>query len=219
MAFAGWPKAAVAWFEGLEVDNSKTYFEAHRATFDEAVRAPLLALVDEVEHEFGEGKTFRPYRDVRFSADKSPYKTNAAALIGTDPASYYVSVSADGVTAGSGMYHMVPEQLAGFRAAAADSRKGGELVRVVDAIEAAGYDIAGDQLKTAPRGVDPDHPRIRLLRHKGLVAIAEWPWDRVSHSAAALDRVRAMWRATTPLVDWLNKHVGAAEKTRRPGRS
>ena len=218
MSFAGWPKAAAGWFEGLEADNSKPYFEARRATYEDAVRGPLLALLDEVEAEFGEGKVFRPNRDVRFSADKSPYKTNAAALIGAAPASYYVSVSADGVMAGSGMYHMAPDQLTRYRTAAADGRKGGQLARVVEGIGRAGYDIAGEQLKTAPRGVDPNHPRILLLRHKGLVAMAEWPWDRTSRGAAALERVQSMWRTTTPLVDWLNTHVGAAEDPPVRGR-
>src|ERR1051325_11884594 len=75
MAFRGWPAEALEFYEGLEADNSKTYWTAHKTVYDEKVHAPMLALLAELEPEFGAGKIFRPYRDVRFSADKSPYKT------------------------------------------------------------------------------------------------------------------------------------------------
>jgi len=82
-AFKGWPAEAFDFYEGLEADNSKTYWTEHKATYDEKVLAPMVDLLAELEDEFGPTKVFRPYRDVRFSADKSPYKTNLGAVLGS----------------------------------------------------------------------------------------------------------------------------------------
>jgi len=70
--FAGFGERATDFFAGLEADNSKAYWEDHRATYEAEVRAPMLALLAALEPEFGPGTMFRPYRDVRFSKDKSP---------------------------------------------------------------------------------------------------------------------------------------------------
>ena len=103
MTFSGFPDAGPAFYEGLEADNSKTYWLAHKAVYESAIREPMLALVDALEGEFGEARLFRPYRDVRFSADKSPYKTHQGAFTGADTAfGYYVQMSADGLALGGG---------------------------------------------------------------------------------------------------------------------
>src|SRR5918992_929056 len=103
-SFKGWPPAAFEWFEGLQADNSKAYFDANRRTYDEAVRGPLVALLAELSDEFGPSKIFRPNRDVRFSADKSPYKTNCAAVVPGDMQhpGFWVEISAEGLAAGAG---------------------------------------------------------------------------------------------------------------------
>ena len=121
---------ALDFFEGLEADNSKTYWTANKAIYDEKVYAPMAALVADLEPEFGTGKIFRPYRDVRFSADKTPYKTNIAAVLGEG----YVQLTAAGLGAGLGMYQMASDQLARYRAAVADDSSGAELERVIAAI-------------------------------------------------------------------------------------
>src|SRR5262247_2221276 len=121
MAFRGWPMEALDFFEGLEADNSKTYWTEHKATYDEKVYAPMAALVADLEPEFGSGKIFRPYRDVRFSADKTPYKTNIGAIIGDG----YVQLTAAGLSAGNGMHMMAPDQLTRYRAAVAADSTGG----------------------------------------------------------------------------------------------
>ena len=107
MTFLGWKAEALEFFEGLEADNSKAYWQAHRDEYDELVRAPMEELLAELEPGWGKGRIFRPYRDVRFSRDKSPYKTNIAATIGEG----YVQLSAEGLGAGSGMWEMAPDQL------------------------------------------------------------------------------------------------------------
>ena len=92
MTFRGWPVEALEFFEGLEADNSKAYWQANKTVYETVVRAPMEELIVELEPEWGEGRIFRPYRDVRFSADKSPYKTNIAAMLGDG----YVQLNATG---------------------------------------------------------------------------------------------------------------------------
>src|SRR5436190_832062 len=125
MAFRGWPVEAVEFYEGLLADNSKTYWQAHKSTYDECVLAPMKELLAELAPEFGAGKVFRPYRDVRFSKDKTPYKTHIGA---TTEKGGYVQFSADGLAAGCGIYGMDGELLAAYRAAVDDEKTGTELV-------------------------------------------------------------------------------------------
>jgi uncharacterized protein (TIGR02453 family) len=205
MAFRGWPAEALEFFEGLEADNSKTYWERNRHVYETAVRAPMEALVEELEPEWGEGRIFRPYRDIRFSADKSPYKTNIAAVVGDG----YIHLGADGLGAGCGMYEMAPDQLDRYRKAVADDRSGGELADLVADVRAAGLEVtAHDVLKTVPRGYPKDHPRIELLRHKGLITWREWPAGAWLGTRRAKDRVVEFFRRSKPIGEWLLSHVG-----------
>jgi uncharacterized protein (TIGR02453 family) len=208
--FTGFGDGAVEFYDGLEADNSKAYWTDHRALFEADVRAPMQALLTTLEAEFGPGKIFRPYRDVRFSADKTPYKTHCGATAGP----FYVQVGADGLMAAGGYYQMAPDQVARFRTAVDDDRRGTDLQK---RLAGMGTEIIvrGEMLKTRPRGVDPDHPRLDLLRHKSLYGSRAWPPDDTLHESGALDRVAGAWRALTPLVEWLADHVGPSELARR----
>jgi uncharacterized protein (DUF2461 family) len=99
MTFRGWPGEALEFFEGLEAENSKAYWQRSKDVYESAVRLPMEELLAELEPDWGPGRIFRPYRDVRFSADKSPYKTHIGAMVGNG----YVQLNADGLAAGSGM--------------------------------------------------------------------------------------------------------------------
>jgi uncharacterized protein (TIGR02453 family) len=209
-AFRGFPVEAIEFYEGLDADNSKTYWTSHKAVYDEAVRAPMQALLDAVEAEFGGGSIFRPYRDVRFSKDKSPYKTHIGAAVGDrQSAVYYVQLSSGGLLAAAGMHGPTPEQIERFRDTVDNDKTGAALVRMIAAAEQAGYEVGGEALKTAPRGYSTDHPRIRFLRHKGLFASKSWAPARWLGTAKALDRVVDTWRGLGPLNDWLEKNVGS----------
>lgn len=208
MPFRGWPAEALEFFEGLAADNSRTYWLAHKPVYDEAVLAPMLALLAELEPEFGPGKVFRPNRDVRFSRDKSPYKTAIGATVGT---AGYVQLSAAGLASGSGTYGFSPDQLARYRAAVLDDSSGTALVEVVEGIRRHGIELTGhDVLKSAPRGVPADHPRLDLLRHKGLITWRQWPAGSWLGTARAKARVLELLRASEPLRRWLAAHVGEA---------
>jgi uncharacterized protein (TIGR02453 family) len=205
MSFHGWPAEALDFYEGLEADNSKAYWTAHKAIYDQKVLGPMSELLEELAPEFGESKIFRPYRDVRFSADKSPYKTNIGAVVGGG----YLQLSADGLAAGNGMYVMAPDQLDRYRRAVVSDEAGEELERVISGIERHGIGVHGrDVLKTAPRGYPADHPRIGLLRYKGVVAWQEWPVEPWLGTAAAKERVVAFLAASRPLYGWLDANVG-----------
>ncbi|MDI6097166.1 DUF2461 domain-containing protein [Actinoplanes sp. NEAU-A12] len=206
MRFRGWPSEALEFYEGLAADNSKTYWTTHLAVYESQVRAPALELLAELEPEFGPGKVFRPYRDVRFSHDKTPYKTHLVIWM---EAGCYVQLSADGLAAGCGMYQMTPDQLERYRRTVADSRLGPPLADLIGTIEKAGIQVHGHgTLKTAPRGYPKDHPRIDLLRHKGLTTWQEWPPAPWMDTPAAKDRIVMFLRTSRPLRDWLDHHVG-----------
>ena len=212
MAFAGWPAEALEFYEGLEADNSRSYWLAHREMYDTQVRGPMDELLAELAPEFGEGRVFRPYRDVRFSKDKSPYKTVIGARLGDG----YVQLSARGLAAGSGMYQMAPDQLERYRRAVADDVPGGQLQRLVDGLRKEGIEVHGrDVLKTAPRGFPADHERIELLRCKGLIAWQEWPAAAWLGTPQARQRIARFLTTAQPLAHWLADHVGPAAEADR----
>jgi uncharacterized protein (TIGR02453 family) len=201
MAFSGWPEEALDFYDGLAADNSKSYWTEHKATYEQKILAPMTELTEELAAEFGEPKIFRPYRDVRFSADKSPYK---AVIGGTG----YVQLSAEGLGAGAGMWQMEPEPLERYRQAVASDGPGAELEQVIARIEKDDITVHGHSvLKSAPRGYPADHPRISLLRYKGLTAWKQWPVEPWLETAAAKDHVMSFFRTVQPLCSWLTVNV------------
>jgi uncharacterized protein (TIGR02453 family) len=213
MAFRGWPAEALEFFEGLEAENTKAYWERNKHVYQDVVRAPMEELLAELEPDWGPGRIFRPYRDVRFSKDKSPYKTAIGATVG---GSGYVHLDARGLAAGSGMWEMAPDQLERYRAAVDDDRSGKELVDIVARARSQGIDVAGhDELKTAPRGYAKDHPRVDLLRYKGLVAWQEWPAAAWLGTKRAKDRVVGFLERSRPVAGWLEQNVGSSTMPER----
>jgi uncharacterized protein (TIGR02453 family) len=205
MGFRGWSAEALEFFEGLEADNSKTYWQRNKDVYESLVRAPMLALLEELEPDWGEGRIFRPYRDIRFSSDKSPYKTFIGAMVGDG----YVQLTPRALGAGSGMWEMSSHQLERYRSAVDESRSGTSLTRAVAKAREAGLDVTGHEiLKTAPRGYPRDHPRIELLRFKGLITWREWPVGAWLGTKKPKDRIVEFFRQSKPLNQWLQKNVG-----------
>lgn len=222
MSFEGFPEQALIFYEGLVADNTKAYWSDHRSVYDSCVRAPFEALLRELEPEFGAAKLFRPYRDVRFSKDKSPYKQQAAAAVHGDrsgSAARYLALSADGLFVAGGYYQTSSDQVARLRAAVDEGRSGAALVRVLAALTAGGWELGEPELKTVPPAFRPDggaeHPRAALLRRKTLTAGRSYEPEPWLHTAEVLDHVRQDWRALDPLAAWLERHVGAAREVRQ----
>jgi uncharacterized protein (TIGR02453 family) len=211
MTFTGIPVEALDFYEELENDNTKSFWIAHKDVYESTVRAPLIALGEVLEPEFGPARLFRPYNDLRFHKGRDPYKEQQGVNVGD----HYLHVSAAGLFAATGYYTMTTDQVTRYREAVDDDRTGAELESVVTKVRAGGYTVSGDTLKTRPRGYDAEHPRIELLRHKALVAWIEYGSPAWLHTAQAAQRVAQAFRDMAPLSDWLNAHVGPS---RAPAR-
>jgi uncharacterized protein (TIGR02453 family) len=169
----------------------------------------MVALTEALA-EHGPFHIFRPNRDVRFDKDKSPYKEHVAAYSESEAgAGYYVQLGAAGMFAGCGYYDMATDQLQRFRNAIVEAGTGDELVGLCAAAERSGVRLgAMRELKTAPRGYPKDHPRIELLRRKGLIVSQDWPLATWMHSDKVVARIRAAWESAAEIIEWLNTHVG-----------
>lgn len=211
MTASGFRPAAFGWFAGLEADNSREWFHAHRATYDDDVRGPLQALLEELG---GDAPVWiaRPNRDLRFAADKTkPYKDRCYGAI---DGRLYAEIAREGLFAGTGYRALDSAQLQRFRAAVDADASGTALESIVGALTAGGVSTWGEALKTVPRGFDRDHPRAALLRHKMLIAgsrLAPDPAVRDIPHDVALAHLRDTWVACAPLLAWLDEHVGAGE--------
>ncbi len=196
--FAGWKGDFKGFFLGLRANNNKAYFEAHRRQYEDEVKAPMLALLADLEGEFGPPRRVsRPNRDIRFSADKSPYKLNIYADLERGG---YVALDADGLVAAGGRYMVDDAQLAA-------ERSGSELVAVVAALRKKGYDVEGQELKRVPPPYPQDHPRADLLRHKRLIYWKRWPAEPWIATPKVRERVAQAWRDGAPLDAWCAKHM------------
>ncbi|MGR0159048.1 DUF2461 domain-containing protein [Paenarthrobacter nitroguajacolicus] len=206
--FEGIPTAAFRFYAELEENNNREWWLEHKSTYDVEVKEPLTALLAELEPQFGPAKIFRPNRDVRFSQDKSPYKTAQGAFAASqEGVGYYLQLSADGLLIGGGYHSHTPAQLARFRAAVDAPDSGLELQGIVDALAASGFAIEGEKLKTVPRGLDKEHPRAELLKHKSLSASVELGQPEWLSTPAARDEIAARWEALRPLVEWVSEHA------------
>ena len=203
--FSGWKGDFTGFFLGLRANNNKPYFEAHRRQYEEEVKAPMLALLSELEPEFGPARRVsRPYRDIRFSADKSPYKLNIYADLTQGG---YVALDAEGLVAAGGRYMVEDAQVKKLRAAVAADRSGRELVGIVAELRKRGYDVSGQELKRVPAPYPQDHPRADLLKHKRLIYWIRWPVGPWIASVKAKERVAQAWRDGAPLEKWCARYM------------
>jgi uncharacterized protein (TIGR02453 family) len=206
-AFRGWSEACQRFFIGLELDNSKRYFDANREAYEVEVKGPMVALMDSLAGDYGEGKIFRANRDIRFSKDKSPYKTNIAATAGMNGRGGYISLDARGLTVAAGRYELTPQQLNKYRKKVAADSTGAPLVAIVAKLEKAGYGIGGEALKRVPAGWPQDHPRARLLKHKILYIYKNLGLQPWLGTPAARKQILKVWSDAEPLNDWLKRNA------------
>ncbi|GAB3082386.1 DUF2461 domain-containing protein [Pedococcus soli] len=206
--FDGFPVWGVEFYQDLEEDNTREFWLAHKTRWQTDVRDPMRALVDALEDEFGPGKLFRPNRNLRFSADKSPYKTHQAALVGRDKgAGWYLQLGGDGLTVGGGFRAHSPAETVRYRAAVDSSASGPALERIVADLRAAGFALEGAELKTRPKGFGADHPRLDLLRRKEMMAVRRIGAPDWLSTPRTLAEVRTSWRQVRPLTEWVLEHV------------
>ncbi len=204
--FTGIPIAALDFYDDLEADNSKSFWAAHKDVYDTSVKAPIEALAAELTEQFGPGKFFRPYRDVRFAKDKTPYKTHQGVWFGDT--SNYFHIGAAGLFVAAGYWRTSPDQVARLRQHIDDDASGPALEKAVAAITRKGFQIGGDKLVRVPPGYPKDHPRGELLRHKTLTASRELECPDWLTTPKARTEIAKLWKAMAPLVDWLDTWVG-----------
>jgi uncharacterized protein (TIGR02453 family) len=219
--FAGFADREGRFFRALARHQSRPWFEQHRREYEEGWLAPMKALLAEMRdridplfprHPLADPKVFRIYRDVRFSKDKSPYKTHIGGYVGiqgsgdgpSGVAALYVHLGAAEVFVAAGQYMMDGPQLARYRAAVVDDRRGGAVATIVRRLARAGFTPGShDALQRVPRGMDPDHPRADLLRRKGLIVTFPDPPASLLVSPKLVDWLVANVRRVVPLVEWL----------------
>lgn len=209
MSFTGFPAEAFEFYERLGLDNSRTFWQANKGTYDTAVKQPMLDFIEAIG-EYGPLHMFRPYRDVRFAKDKTPYKDHAGAYGESQGGTgYYIHLGASSMFTGAGYYNMATDQLERFRAAIDGEATGAELDQLARAVEKKGLTLGSmTELKTAPRGFPKDHPRIEFLRRKGLFAGKEFPLAKWMHGKGALAKLMEVWHDAAPLTEWLDAYVG-----------
>jgi uncharacterized protein (TIGR02453 family) len=220
--FAGMPDEGLAFLEDLEERNTKEFFQTNKGVFTEHVQAPFAALVEAAATRLrrsvpglGQPKVFRIYRDLRFSRDKTPYKTSMSASVPSRPGAedggpgvgtgYYVNVGPAGLYTASGLYHADRPDLERVRAAIADPDTGPELEAILAKAAGKGLEPYLDPLQRMPRAWPADHPRAGLLKARSLVLNRQHdraPWLQ---TAELLDHLVADWKAMIPFNRWLER--------------
>ena len=222
-------KRALTFFRGLARHNEKPWFEAHRDEYENEVRLPMRELIEDLDARFAEfapeiggdpkRSMFRIYRDIRFSKDKSPYKTAAACWFNHRNASHNVGSEADAGSAGY-YFHLQPgksglgagiwmpprPQLNKLRAAIADDAT--RFDRMAHSIPKRfdGLDDEGS-LKRMPRGYAEDHPAAKWLRFQSFTSGRSITDAQVTSPSLASFLARE-YEALLPLVRWLNGALG-----------
>lgn len=219
--FEGFADGEGRFFKALARHQDRTWFQAHKADYEDGWARPMKLLLAEVRDRIDpvfahvdlaeEPKVFRIFRDVRFSADKTPYKTHVAGILLTTargrvtevPAALYAQFGTETFLA-AGQYRMDAAQVARYRAAVADDTRGKEISSIVRKLEKSGYEVGSfEQLSRVPKGFDPEHPRAELLKRKGLVVSFPAVPAELIASRKLLDWVLKHTRPVAPLVEWL----------------
>lgn len=217
MAFDGFTPDTFAFYAELILNNNREWWMANKIRYETTVKLPILALMEELEPEFGLAKLYRPYRDTRFSGGKDPYKENAAvSVFGKSSTGLYFELNANGLEIGGGYWMPGKDQIERFRHNADDVRLFGDLEATVEELAEHGFGLwQGDALKTTPRGFAADHPRIELLRLKHMVvnktiAPADWMYE-----PAAAQRIMEEWRTVQIWNEWLAETIGPSTEPPR----
>ena len=214
--FDGFPPTLFKFLRELEKNNNRDWFTLNKPRYQNDVRQPLEAFVDAMEPKFGPGKVFRIYRDVRFSANKAPYKTNASAVFEKKGLIYYLHLEKDYFFCATGYYQMARDQLSRFYDAVVDGRKGSKLAAEIAAAEELDLEIGGSALKNVARGYPKEHPRARFLKHKGLTISRTFrPIRKWVHTGEVAERIAQTWDESERINKWLQKHVGPSEEGNR----
>jgi len=222
--FTGFPPQTFEFLLGIAANNEKAWFDAHRADYDAHYLAPAVAFVSalgprlqsevssKVQYEAKvNGSLFRINRDVRFSKDKTPYKTHLDMWFwegerkGWDSPGYFLRFMPERVILGAGMHHLMPPQLKLYREAVIGESLGLELAAIAAEAEGQGFTVGYRTRKMMPRGFDAAHERARFLLHEDLTATWDGGLPRETGSPAFVDWCVARFKQASPVNDWLHR--------------
>lgn len=218
---SGFSTRATGFFADLEDDNSREFWLAHTDLYEREVKRPMLELLETLPERYQPFRLFRMNRDLRFTRDKSPYKTAQGAISETEGSDHYLHLDSAGLLVAAGAYAMEADQLERYRAAVDDERPGRELEQILAELERQEIeteDVGVPALKTAPRGYAREHPRIHLLRQKGVVGWRTLTGPDLADGGRVRDFVVQTFAGCEPLVGWLAAHVGAPARRDMPPR-
>ena len=208
MAFCGFPYVGVDFFRELHTYNNHEWWNAHRDIYLESVRTPFELLLAQIGPQFGKTAIFPPKSRGAADGSTPPYKEHQGA-VATSPHhhTWYVHLDAQGLMAGGGIYHTSPDQVVRMHRAIRDDVSGFELEMILSTCQKQGFRIDG-------RVIDPNQslsfatPRSDLLNYSTLQVHFRFGTPAWMYTAAAAERVRQVWEATRPLIDWLDRYVG-----------
>lgn len=206
----GIPAEAFDFYDHLAIDNTRDFWAAHKGEYEQYVREPLRALAEAVESDFGPSHLYRPYRDMRFSKDKTPIKDHQGCVFAAENGlGWYVQISGAGLMVAGGWYQSTGPQVKRYREYLAEYSSE-QLRKAIAVAEAAGFVIDGDQLKTRPRGVAEDDPDLDLFRHRTLHATRKWEPGAWMETPELEVVVRESFEAIRPLIEVLAEMAGPA---------
>jgi uncharacterized protein (TIGR02453 family) len=225
--FIGFEREALQFLHELSIEMNRDWFEANKARYRRLWIEPMTTLLQTVAADLarsyaplklGEPKVFRIHRDVRFSKDKTPYKTHAAGSLPLHAkrkpsdggySALYVHVGMDEEYLGAGTYVFDAPQLARWRKVVGADTSGREIEALVKRLRKAGYEVGGhDDYKRVPKGFAPEHPRAELLKMRGLTAGFPAIPRGMLHKPALAGWITAHAKAVAPLVTFLSQRVG-----------
>ncbi len=219
--FDGFADKDMRFFKALAKHQDRDWFLEHKSEFQEGWQKPMMTLLGEARSKLDSSfphadildpKIFRLHRDVRFSKDKSPYKTHIGGLLlagskrgqaHESPAALYVQLGTECMAA-AGQYGMQPDALVKYRRAVDHAKTGPEVAKLVTKLEKLGYERGSmGALKRVPKGFDPEHPRGDLLKLEGLVMMFPPVPKELIPTKKILSWLTDHAKKTAPLVEWL----------------
>ncbi|MEX1276639.1 MAG: DUF2461 domain-containing protein [Bacteroidota bacterium] len=222
--FDGFSKKTITFLKNLRKNNNRPWFEKHKEEFERDVKLPMQSMIVALQphfHRFApevevhpKRSLFRIYRDIRFSKDKSPYKTHVAAHFvmrgeakGTEGSGYYFHIEPGQVFVGVGIYMPQSDQLKKIRKALA-----GKPDQFLSIVQESSFRrmfgmLEGEKLRRVPQGYEPDHPMAEWLKFKQFFVSVEWPESKC-YKAAFVKEVATVFEKAAPLVKFLTEAGG-----------
>ena len=229
-AFPGFPPDGIAFLRALKRHNRREWFQPRKHIYEEKLRAPMCALVEALNVRMmkfapdyiasPEKAVYRIYRDTRFSADKTPYKTHIAAVFPRRGmsrhagAGLYFAVSPEGVEVAGGVYMPPSENLLAMRRYLLEHHQEYRRIVADRAVRRLLGDIAGERLARVPKGFPADHPAADLVRYK------QWYYDALldvglTLTPRLLPELVKRFRAMIPLVEFFNRPLAGIKQRLR----